>query len=302
VLLLPPLDEPSLAFLSAATEVVRRGEVAEFKLTQESLYAAVERGTSVPDVITFLEARSEQPLPQNVRYTLDSWARSFGQLRIFRRAAVIQGDSESLDRLVAQPALANLIVRRPRSDLLVIADAVAAERALAAIGELPFITDYAETGEAYLQITEYGVITVVSKTHHLLLPLMLRRIAEPLADGQFQLTRERVQAAVASAPDGLTGLIKWLRSAAVELPAELVARIRLWTIPNTEVKLEQPLLLHVPADLLLELRAFPELAPLLADEYRPATTLVRIAPEQKNDLLVALQARGLDLPECHNDH
>ncbi len=297
VLLLPPLDEPTVGKLAEIAEQVRLAEVAEFKLTQAALYRAVEHGTSMAAMIAFLEGRSEQPLPQNVRYTLEAWNRTFAQVRTLAHAAMVEGPPEILDQLASNEAVKPLVVRRLGPERLLLSDADAAEKALFAIGELPQITSYAGESQAIMQVTADGRIELESAANHLLVSLALRRIAEPVSDGVFQLTPRSVAAAVVEAPDGLTGVLKWLRMYAGEVPVELVARLKLWALPETEVALEQPLLLRLPAELLADLRAFPELAPLLADEYAREAVLVRIAPQSRDELVAALKARGLQLPE-----
>lgn len=297
LLVLPPLDEPTLERLNSFAEPVRQAEVAEFTLTQPALYAAVARGIAVVDVIDFLEQRSEQPLPQNVRYTLESWNRAFNQVQIVQHVALLEGLDTIVDQLQAMSELTPFVLRRLAPNRLLLWDAKGVEHVLAGLGELPFAINYVGDIGTPLQVTADGIITQDSDTSHLLLPIALRRIAEPLADGSFQLTPQTVRAAVAEAPDGLTGIIKWLRTYARELPAELVARLKLWALPPTDVVLEQPLLLRLPRDLLADLRVFPELARLLADEYQPQAALIRISPETRAELVAALRERGLSLED-----
>lgn len=295
LLVLPPLDEATLLRLGGLAETVSVAEVAEFRLTQAALFHAVERGETVASVIAFLEERSEAPLPQNVRYSLDAWSRAFEQVRVFHGAAIVEGAPELLDVVQADPHVALLVVRRLSRERVLLRDAVAAEHALSALGELPLVIRY-DSGRRSdrISVSAEGVITL-SATHDLLLPIALRRLAEPRADGHYQVVQDRVRAAVESAPDGLTGILKWLRTHADDIPAELLTRLRVWALPPDAVRLEQPLLLHMPRELLAELRALPELAPLLADEYRPPAALVQVLPEQREALLAALAARGIIL-------
>lgn len=292
VLALPPLDQPTLARLATFAETISLAEVGEFKLTQATLFAAVERGANVAEIVRFLEERSGVPLPQNVSYTLNDWAKSFGQIRLYREAALLEGDPALLDRLQADATIAPLVIRRLTPDRLLLSHATAAERALVVLGELPKLIDYAGTAPR-TRFTLAADDSIIPDANDLLLPLALRRIAEPRPQGRFQLTPERVRAAVADAPDGLTGLLKWLREHGGPLSAETVSRLRVWTLSRDAVALEQPLLLRLPADLLVDLRSQPELAPLLADEYQPDAALVRVSPESRSALLAALRDRGI---------
>ena len=297
LLVLPPLDQSTLNRLNSFAEPVRQAEVAEFTLTQPTLYAAVARGTAVTDVIKYLEERSEQPLPQNVRYTLESWSRAFNQVQIVQQVALLEGMDTVVEQLQGMSELKPFVLRRLAPTRLLLSDAKDVEHVLAGLGELPFTINYVGDVGTPLQVTADGIITQNRETSHLLLPVALRRIAEPVADGSFQLTPQRVRAAVAVVPDGLTGIIKWLRTYAGELPADLVARLRLWALPATDVALEQPLLLRLPRDLLADLRVFPELASLLANEYHPQAALVRVSPETRAELVAALRERGLSLED-----
>jgi hypothetical protein len=294
VLLLPPLDEPSLQRLRETAETVHVAEVAEFKLTQAALFRAVQRGETVAEFISFLETRSEQPLPQNVRYTLTAWGRAFEQVLLYADAVLLEGTADLLDQLQAEPTLAPLVIRRLGPQRLLLNHAAAVEQALAALNELPLVIHYdAELSRAQFTIDSDGTIMLNPATADLLLPVRLRRMAEPRDDSRFQLTPQRVREAVEATPDGLTGVLKWLRTNGGELPADLVARLRIWALPQDAITLEQPLLLRLPPELLADLRAIPELAPLLTNEYRPEAVVVHIAPQHREQLLHVL--RGLDI-------
>lgn len=294
VLLLPPLDAPTMRRLQAVAETVRVAETAEFRLTQAAAYAAAQRGESIDALAAFLEERSGAPLPQNIRYTLDSWARAFDQARFARDAVIVEGPAELLDRLQADPELAPLVVRRLASARLLLRDAVLVARRIEMIGEAPRHIRYDTGAPPCCRIDAAGMVTITRDD--LLAPIVLRRLAEPLGDGRFRLAPDRVRAAAAATPDGITGVLKQLRALAGEIPSSLVARLRLWSLPAGVVRLEQPLLLRLPDDVLQALRDDPELAPLLADEYRSDAALVRIAPGDRERLQAALRARGL-LPD-----
>lgn len=291
LLLLPPLDAPTLERLQAIAEPVRIAEAAEFRLTQATAYAAAQRGESPATIMAFLEQRSGAPLPQNVRYTLGAWERAFGQIRFHTQALVVDGPPALLDRLAADALLAPLVLRRLAPERLLLRDAATVRQRLAELDEIPALQRYDVVGAPVCQIDAEGLLTPHSDD--LLLPLRLQRIAEPLADGRYRLTPQRVRAAVAAAPDGLTGVLKSLRALAGELPEALVARLRLWALPPDAVRLEQPLLLDVPPDVLSELRTDPALAALLGEVYQPRGVALRVAPEQREQLLAALAARGI---------
>jgi hypothetical protein len=211
-----------------------------------------------------------------------------------RDAALLEGEAELLDRLAADERIAPLVLRRLSATRLLLRDAPRAQQGLVGGGEIPTIMDYAAQTGPRFDITPDGTIEV--QHHDLLLPIELRRIAEPVDAYRWQISPERVRAAVAALPDGLTGLIKWLRSDSAGVPPEVVTRLRTWALPPDAIGWEQPLLLHLPPDVLAELRTLPELAELLADDYRPSAAVVRVAPEDRDRLVAALRERGIALP------
>lgn len=296
VLLLPPLDPALIERVGGFAEQVRVAEIAEFRLTQAALFNAVERGERGDQIVAFLEERSGGALPQNVRYALDSWSAGFEQVLVLTHAALIEAEPSLIERIVADDRIAPLVVRRIADDRLLLRDTEAAEQALAAIDEIPHRYSYDQpSSETELRLHPDGTIDLISE--NLRLPIALRRIGEPAGDRRFRLTPERVRATVESAPDGLTGLLKWLRQHGGEPPAPLVQRLRIWSLPPDSVALEQPLLLRLPAELLDDLRRDDELGPLLADEFHPSSALVRIDPDQQEALLAALRARGVLPPD-----
>lgn len=288
VLVLPPLDQATLQRLDQIAERVQVAEVAEFRLTQSALLRSVEAGTSVAATIAWLEQRSEAPLPQNVHYTLNAWARSFDQIRVFHSAALLEGTAETIDHIVADATFAPLIIRRIGSHRLLLRDAAAAERVLALLNEIPRTIRSDQPNTPSFTVASDGTITL-DPSFSMLLLLTLRRLAEQIDDHTFRLVQDRIRQAVATSPDGVTGVLKWLRTHGGDLPTELVTRLRAWSLPPDAVTLDQPLLLHLPAELLDDLRASPELAALLNNEYQPQGKVVRIAPERIGELIAALK-------------
>jgi hypothetical protein len=294
LLLLPPLDEPTVSRLSAIAEPVRVAETAEFRLTQAALYEAARRGESVAAIVAWLESRAGAPLPQNVRYSLDSWARSFEQVQVRRDAVLVEGPAEQIDRLLRDSQIAALALRRLDAERVLLRESATVARRVEELGEIVTHTRYGEGAPPRCRLLPDG--TIAPESEDLLVRVALRRVAEPLQDGRWLLTPDRVREAAAATPDGITGVLKQLRELAGEIPAELSARLRLWALPPGAIRVEQPLLLRLPREVLHELRADAELGPLLADEYRPAGALVRIPDERRDHLLAALRARGI-LPD-----
>jgi hypothetical protein len=70
-------------------------EAAVYRLTKRSIQAALERGISVQDMITFLEEQGGREPPQNVAASLREWAGQHGRLRM-RRAVLLESEDAAL--------------------------------------------------------------------------------------------------------------------------------------------------------------------------------------------------------------
>lgn len=99
---------------------VKSDEVVHFRLTREGLATAVMGGRSVEEFLRFLEARSLGGVPQNVAYSLRGWAQGVSFATLERGVILKANDEAALDRILAVPGMAALLVRRlsPREALL----------------------------------------------------------------------------------------------------------------------------------------------------------------------------------------
>ena len=76
------------------------------------LLSSVVRDSSAEDLISFLKARARGEVPQNVLYSLSSWAGSV-TFATLEKGVVLRADSEeALDRILAVPEMDALLVRR----------------------------------------------------------------------------------------------------------------------------------------------------------------------------------------------
>lgn len=299
LLLLPPFDEVTVSRLDAVADRVRSEETLEWRLAEERWKAAVHANKAGPALVEWLAERAGAPLPQNVSYTLQEWSRQACQVVLWQNAAVITGPAEMLDRLAALPDVAALALDRPAPDRLVLSSGPAAQRALAAAGENVLERRYDRPARrAQIHVSADGVIEIARQgkqaAGNLLVPIVLARFCEPSGDGRYRLDRDRWQRAVANMPDGVTGLLQWLRVQAQSLPPALVTRLKLWADP-APIRLDQPLLLRLRPEHLSVLRADPEIAPLLGDDYAPDDALVVVDDAAVIGLRALFAARGIEL-------
>jgi hypothetical protein len=65
---------------------------AVYQLTREGLVQALQGGARLEEIVRLLEEESGTPLPQNVRYSLEEWARHFERIVVRRQAVVLEAD------------------------------------------------------------------------------------------------------------------------------------------------------------------------------------------------------------------
>jgi len=116
----PELD-PGVRFtLELLSERRSRDTVLTFKVTQEGVTRARERGMSTSDIIRFFHDHSRTPIPQNVRFSVESWADSYGSI-FFENATLLRcRDDDNLSRIVHAPELAPYIIEQLSDTALVV--------------------------------------------------------------------------------------------------------------------------------------------------------------------------------------
>ncbi len=113
VLALPPVRETTLLFFDQVAERESLDQVARYRLTRERWLRALQAGKSAAALIEQLEQKAQAELPQNMRYSLLEWERQAQRVRLYRGVALlVVDDALLLDRLLADGALAGLILRR----------------------------------------------------------------------------------------------------------------------------------------------------------------------------------------------
>ncbi len=113
VLLLPEGDVNEVAHaLDRFAVRVRSDEVTRYRLQRDAVERAVVQGMAPADMLTFLEERSRNPLPQNVVYSLREWGARVRFARQ-REAILLEVDSEdALDRALTLEAVRGLLLER----------------------------------------------------------------------------------------------------------------------------------------------------------------------------------------------
>ncbi len=115
---------------------VKSGDVVHFRLTRESVQAAVGAGRALSEIQEFLDARSRGPVPQNVSYTIADWANRVA-FASMERGVVLRVENESaLETILQLPDVARLLLRRLSPTEALLKDAPQDRRLLAGLRSL----------------------------------------------------------------------------------------------------------------------------------------------------------------------
>ncbi len=117
VILLEP-HMPALYWLARHACLEQVGRASRFIFTRESLQRGIEAGSTIDDIVRFLEAHSNKTLPQNVIYTLRDWARQRQTDQLPSSNLVLEfHDEQVTEQVITSPKLKAFNLRRvgPRS-------------------------------------------------------------------------------------------------------------------------------------------------------------------------------------------
>lgn len=87
-----------------------RDTVFTYTVTQVGIARARERGMSTRDVVRFFDDHSKNPVPQNVRFSIETWADNYGSI-FFEKVTLLRfRDSASLNSVLHSPETAPYIM------------------------------------------------------------------------------------------------------------------------------------------------------------------------------------------------
>ena len=123
VMAIGPVSLATLARLDlfAVREQADRGAF-QYRLSRESVYQAQQLGLSVADVIKILVDETRQDsLPQNVQRSLEEWGSHHERIVFRQGVSLLQAANATLlNRLLTQPATANLLARPVATDVALV--------------------------------------------------------------------------------------------------------------------------------------------------------------------------------------
>ena len=99
-------DDASLVHdLDRFCEREKSGELIHFRITEKSVQRALSEGMFLTRIEGTLVQNSRTPVPQNVLFTLRSWAAAAGMMRLDQEGRLTCEDSATFERLVSDPGV-----------------------------------------------------------------------------------------------------------------------------------------------------------------------------------------------------
>jgi len=167
--------------------------VVTYRLTRESVYAALEEGLEARRLLETLESGSRHPLPPGVARTLSDWAARRERLTVRLDASVIEfPDAAARDAALAEGKVKGAAI----GDRFILAEQ--SEQALKRALPLGGVVSYEPEPPRSLIVNDDGAIMISPNQHDLLIEGELSAYAEATGSQMFwRLTRESVSAAQA---------------------------------------------------------------------------------------------------------
>lgn len=296
---LDPVSDYTLSILDEFAERVNSDRAFEYRLTQESVYQAQQRGMKIKEIVAFLDRESSTPVPQNVKLSLQEWGRYHERIVFMPGVALCQAaDPALVDGLVQDREISTLLgqrvsatavlVRRDRDNLQRL------RRALQERGILPTVTTTDPQVPPALTVHADGSIRFTHPVPDIHLLHRLRPFTEQ--DGsRLLLTEQAVSQAAAS---GWTAkeIIQLLSSAQKgPLPPDVVSKIKVWGKHYGKASLQAVTLLRLDSrEVLEELLDDPLVGPLI-EPFSLAQGIAIVREEDVEVLCSALRAKGVEL-------
>ena len=277
-----------LAFLERHAErFATQQHVAQYRLSRQTVYAALESGSILEQLLTTLEHGTERPLPQNVVAELREWAALREQMTLYRRAQLLEfADAASRDaamRRLAGAAVGDrflLLTAKPAQPLTE--------------SQVRTRVNYAAALVKCLTVDENGVITAAQHPPDLLFDAQMARWAEPREALQWQITQASVSAGL-RAGGTRTELFRLLADRlSGPLPPLLEVALRAWAGEPIPVGLAGVIVLQCPQPVVFAaIAASPTLRRFLRGEL--AADLLVIDGDQLEAFQAHLRWAGLEI-------
>jgi hypothetical protein len=239
VLFLNDASTEQIAFLEQHAERVQAAQhTAQYRLTRDSVYQGLQRGTGVDRLIEGLSAGSRAELPTNVVSEIRTWSALRERIKI-RQCEVLEFATAEAQ----QDAIARGLKGQPTGKRFVLLTAPLSDSRVS--GAPPQIINYADKRPVKcLRISDDGVITLDTKSNDLVTEGLLELWAERAEDRTWRLTRASVakaRKAGRTVGELLTFLGDRTRQAIPEL---LLVALKAWADKPVKVEFAEVLVLR----------------------------------------------------------
>jgi len=307
---LAPTSEALLVKLDRFAERVSLEHIAQYRITKASVTRAIQIGLHAEDITAIVEQASGGNVPQNVQYSLVEWERQARRIEMWRNATLLEVDEPTLlDELFAHEQLRPLLGRRLGPLLAEVMPQ-----------HLPALQTFLWQHDYLPSLVTAPTQDIVSDNGHLSLREPQWRLHDDgLLQPFYAVTDLYLMAAVErfSDSDDLTG---WRRITPTTLqraremnislesimhflqqyceggiPPSFLIRLKLWGggYPGQHtVTVERTPMVRLSAQVLQDLRADAELAPLLGSEIEQESRLIHIQAEHVERVVGLLKERG----------
>ena len=287
-----------LVFLEQhAARVGAQQHTAQYRLSQETVYAALEKGSTLEGMLATLQTGSSAPLPQNVTVELREWAARRERITLYQRARLLEfpacagSQSSTAHRDAALEAGLRGAPVGERFVLLASAvpDPVAHPRGV----------NYARPLSRCLTVTEDGMVTLLRPDVDLIIAGELDLWAERRDATTWQLTATSVRAAL-RAGARVEEALNWLAARLtgdVPVPPLLRAALLAWAGVTVQTHLAEVVILQcAQREVFDAIVNSPTLKPLLRGVLAP--DLVLVDPAAVETLRAHLVWAGFDVADA----
>ncbi len=279
-----------LVFLEQhAARVGAQQHTAQYRFSQETVYAALEKGSTLEGMLAMLQTGSSAPLPQNVTVELREWAARRERMALYQRARLL----EFPDAAHRDAALETGLRGAPVGERFVllasaVPDPVAHPRGV----------NYAKPLSRCLTVTEDGMVTLLRPDVDLIIEGELDLWAARRGATTWQLTADSVRAALrdgARIEEALNWLVARL-TGGVPVPPLLRAALLAWAGVTVQTHLAEVAVLQcAQREVFDAIVSSPTLQPLLCGVLAP--DLVLVDPAAVETLRAHLVWAGFDVAD-----
>ncbi|MFC1693073.1 helicase-associated domain-containing protein [Candidatus Latescibacterota bacterium] len=116
-----PEIEPKVRFILELLALRKsRDTVLTYVVNQKGIARAREHGMSIEDIIGFFNRHSRNTIPQNIRFSIENWAKSYGSVFFEQITLMRFRDEATCDSVLHSPEIAPYIIERLSKTALVI--------------------------------------------------------------------------------------------------------------------------------------------------------------------------------------